>query len=89
MTCIATVITPDSDSRAVMLPLTAIYAPAEGGDYVWVVNDMERVERRKVVLGEPVGEDSVVVLSGVDDGDRIVAAGVYHLVDDQRVKVIE
>ena len=89
MTCIATVITPDSDSHAVTLPLTAIYAPAEGGDYVWVVNDSERVERRRVVLGEPIGVDSVVIESGVVDGDRVVVAGVYHLIDDQRVKVIE
>lgn len=88
MTCIATVITPDSDSRAVVLPLTAIYAPAEGGNYVWVVGDKESVERRAVMLGEPVGEDSVVVISGIEAGDRVVVAGVYHLTDGQRVKVI-
>ena len=89
MTCIATVITPESDSRAVTLPLTAIYAPAEGGDYVWIVNGEQRVERREVVLGELVGSSSVVVLSGVEAGDRVVAAGVYHLSEDERVRVME
>jgi multidrug efflux pump subunit AcrA (membrane-fusion protein) len=89
MTCIATVITPESDSRAVTLPLTAIYAPAEGGDYVWIVNGEQRVERREAVLGELIGSSSVVVLSGVEAGDRVVAAGVYHLSEGERVRVIE
>ena len=51
MTCVATVITPESDRRAVLLPLTAIYAPIEGGEYVWVVGDDDRVYRRRVEIG--------------------------------------
>lgn len=89
MTCIATVITPESDSRAVLLPLTAIYAPVEGGEYAWVVGDDDRVSLRRVELGSPSGADGVVVLSGVTSGDRVVVAGVYHLVEGERVKVLE
>ncbi len=89
MTCIATVITPESDSSAVVVPLTAIYAPAEGGDYVWVVTEDSTVERRAVDIGSLVGQSSVEVLDGLSSGDRVVSAGVYHLSDGERVQVLQ
>lgn len=89
MTCIATVITPESDRRAVSLPLTAIYAPMGEGDYVWVVGDDSRVERNRVTIGGPTGRGDVVVLEGVDAGDRVVVAGVYQLTDGDEVKIVQ
>lgn len=87
MTCIATVKTIESDSEAVSLPITAIYTPVGGEDYVWVIVD-DSVELRRVVLGDLTGEDSVVVLSGVTAGERVVTAGVYHLTNGERVKLL-
>lgn len=88
MTCVVTVAMPESDRHAVLLPLEAIYAPVGGGCYVWVVED-DVVSRRAVVLGSLAGDDAVVVLHGVESGDRVVVAGVYRLYDGQRVRVIE
>lgn len=88
MTCIATVITPESNFFAVVVPLTAIYAPANGGDYVWVVVG-DRVECRRVKLGSLVGGDSVVVLSGLVSGDVVATAGVYQLSEGERVRIIK
>lgn len=89
MTCIATVITPESDSRAVTLPLTAIYAPMGDGDYVWVVGSDDRVERRRVQLGNLTGRDDVVIEDGVAAGERVVTAGVYRLNEGERVRIVE
>ena len=89
MTCIATVITPEKDRYAVRLPLTAIYAPVGDGDYVWVIDKDDRVYSRRVELGSPVGESSVVVLRGLHAGERIVSAGVYHLTDGEVVRAEE
>ena len=88
MTCVATVITPERDHHAVWLPLTAIYAPASGGNYVWRVGDDERVWLQEVRLASPAGSDGVVVLSGVEAGDRVVSAGLYHLYEGERVRVL-
>jgi len=88
MTCIARVVAKESDQRAVSLPLTAIYVPIGENDYVWVVTDDNRVEMRRVVLGELTGDSSVVVLEGVNSGERIVSAGVYHLKNGERVKLL-
>lgn len=88
MTCIATVITPERDMQATVVPLTAIYAPAQGGNFVWVVKD-EVVELRSVEIGEPVASDSVVVLGGLVAGDEVVVAGVYQLHEGEHVRIIE
>lgn len=88
MTCIATVVIVESDSEAVAVPLTSIYAPVGGDDYVWVINADDCVEKRRVVLGELTGEESVVVLSGVKAGERVVCAGVYHLTNGERVRIL-
>lgn len=89
MTCVATVITPEPDSRAVVVPIAAICAPATGGSYVWVVSNEERVERRDVTLGSLVGSDGVELLSGVEAGDRVVTAGVYQLSEGERVRIVK
>lgn len=88
MTCQVTLQAEDSSSHELVLPLTAIYAPAEGGEYVWVVGDDDRVERRAVELGDVVGHDKVVVLAGVRKGERVVSAGVYRLQEGERVRIL-
>ncbi len=87
MTCIA-IVTVEEDSTAVVLPLSAIYAPVGSYDSVWVVDAEGRVERRRVTLGSLTGNADVVVLSGVEAGESVVTAGVYQLTEGERVKVI-
>ena len=88
MTCIATVVFVESDSEAVSVPLTAIYAPVGDDDYVWVISSDNVFEKRRVVLGELTESSSVVVLSGLKSGERIVSAGVYHLTNGERVSLL-
>lgn len=88
MTCQITIRSADERDADVAVPLTAIYAPAEGGEYVWVVSAEDRVERRAVTLGDVFGRDRVVVLSGLKAGEKIVVAGVYRLTEGERVKIL-
>ena len=69
-------------------PLTAVGAPAGGGDYVGIVGDGGRVERRAGTLGEPYGRDRVIVDSGVEPGERVVTAGVYQLREGEPVRIM-
>lgn len=89
MSCIVTMHSADPMADAVSLPISAIYAPAAGGDYVWIVGAEDRVERRSVTLGELYGRDRVIVKSGVEPGDRVVTAGVYQLQAGDRVRVMK
>lgn len=88
MTCVATVKIMEEDNMAVSVPLTAIYAPIGGDDYVWVIGGDNVVEKRRVTLGEPTGESSVVIVHGLDAGERVVSAGVYHLTNGERVRLL-
>lgn len=89
MTCVATILTPESNPRALTLPLSAIYAPGTGGNYVWIIKDDGRVEQREVSLGGLSGDDNVIILSGIEAGDRIVTAGIYKLRNGEKVRIIE
>ena len=88
MSCMVTMQSADPVTDAVSLPVSAVYAPAEGGTYVWVVIGGDRVERRAVTLGELYGRDRVVVDSGVEPGERVVTAGVYQLRQGERVRIL-
>ena len=89
MTCMARVELAAEDGGAVRLPLTAIYAPVGGGDYVWVVDDDGCVQLRGVSINGLLGGDEVSVSGDVEVGDRVVVAGVYKLSRGERVNVIE
>lgn len=89
MSCTVTMQLADPVAGAVSLPVSAVYAPAEGGTYVWVVGEGDRVHRREVVLGELYGRDRVVVDRGVEPGDRVVTAGVYQLRENEEVRILQ
>lgn len=71
-----------------VVPLSAIYAPASGGEYVWRVTSDGRVKLSPVTLGEVYGRDMVSITSGLAVGAEIVTAGVYKLRDGDSVKPI-
>ncbi|MFI3286401.1 MAG: efflux RND transporter periplasmic adaptor subunit [Rikenellaceae bacterium] len=86
--CTITIESKDLFQGAITLPLSAIYAPAEGGTYVWVIGANDIVSRRRVTLGELYSTDRVIVTSGVESGERVVVAGVYQLQEGAQVKLI-
>lgn len=88
MTCQVTIRSADNPRQGLAVPLTAIYAPAQGGEYVWVVANDGRVYRRSVELGEIFGRDMVSVVSGLQSGERVVTAGVYRLQEGERVRIL-
>lgn len=83
----ARVSVPRQDSAVVaLLPMTALYT-RDGAPAVWVVNpDSKRVTLREVAIGE-YREDGVTVLSGIDEGDLVVTAGVHRLLPEQQVRL--
>lgn len=88
MSCVVTMQSEDPVRGAVSLPVSAIYAPAEGGTYVWAVAPGDSVALRRVAVGELYGRDRVVIDSGVVAGDRIVTAGVYRLREGEKVRIL-
>ena len=89
MTCQVTIRASESMANLVAIPLTAVYAPAAGGTYVWRVGPDNRVQLCAVQLGSLFGRDMVTVQSGLSKGDVVVTAGVYRLEEGEEVKIIK
>lgn len=75
----------------IRVPVEAVFSADNtepGRSQVWVVKgdgDALHVERREVRLGQP-GRDGIQVLSGLQPGERIVAAGTVELREGQPVR---
>lgn len=72
-------------TEGVSVPLAAIMADGDQR-YVWAVKGRDRViERRDVQLAEGVG-DTLIVTSGIEAGETIVAAGGAYLTQGEKVR---
>ncbi len=89
MSCTITMFTSSPSHDNIILPLSSIYSPAQGGTYVWVVDSLDKVHLRSVDVESPISKSSVVVHGGVEAGDRVVVAGVYQLSSGQSVKILK
>lgn len=71
----------------ILIPQTAVSQDA-AGQYVMTVNADNVVVQKYVTIGDSVGTDYVVV-SGLEDGDRVVTIGQQKLQNGQQVNVSE
>jgi len=69
------------------VPSGAVFNDDTGTTRVWKLTPSDTVTEVKVELGEMTG-DSVVLLSGVQEGDRIVTAGASFLSEGRQVREI-
>lgn len=76
-----------TNGTAILLPIGALVAEADGSTYVWVVADTNTVSKVTVETGEADGA-SIAILSGLEDGDRVVTAGMASLQPDMEVRPI-
>jgi HlyD family secretion protein len=76
-----------SRSAAATLPLASIVV-RDGYSYVFVVNDKQGVERRRIEVGT-VRNGRVEVVSGLQTSDRVVERGAGFLKDGDRIRVVE
>ena len=59
-----------------------------GEFYVYVLGDSSKVNQQKVQLGTQIG-DSIIVIEGLKQGEKIVVQGVQKLHEGSAVKVSE
>ena len=76
-----------SRSAASTLPLASVIV-RDGYSYVFVVNDKQGVERRRIEVGT-VRNGRIEVVSGLQSADRVVERGAGFLKDGDRIRVVE
>jgi multidrug efflux system membrane fusion protein len=74
------------------VPIDAVPIDGLGQYYVWIVKQHDdgtgTVHRVNVTVGDMMGND-ILVLEGIEQGDRIATAGVHVLQEGQRVRLLE
>lgn len=74
------------DQGAVVAPMAAVFGGSDGASYVWVLGDKEGHPRKvRVELGG-MRDNGVVVVSGLESGDRVAVAGVHTMNADMVVR---
>lgn len=74
--------------QAVVIPKAALQLN-DSGDFVFVIGTDNKVKKQMVKAGPIDGEDYVVILSGINEGDMLVTTGIDNLQDGSKVKVID
>jgi len=86
---LASDIAPFIEEKLMNVPLSAVFGDSENKNtYVWIVKD-NRVSRREVTVYSPTGEANILISKGLKPDETVVIAGVYQLVEGQRVKEVE
>jgi RND family efflux transporter MFP subunit len=75
------------EANSPVLPQTAVMSDSRG-TYVYVVNGENRVERRDVTVGD-ASVRGIVVTSGLEGGERVVATAGGFLREGEQVNVAE
>lgn len=80
-----------TDTGTTSVPISAIYSSlATGKDSVWVYNPANStVNIKGITIGGMYGKDLVIVKDGIQPGEEVVTAGIYQLVDGQKVKLLK
>jgi membrane fusion protein (multidrug efflux system) len=74
--------------NAIVLPQLAVQQ-GSNGHLVYVIKPDGMAEVRPVVVGDYQGEKDIVVLTGLQAGDRVVVDGALRVVPGQPVKIAE
>jgi membrane fusion protein (multidrug efflux system) len=74
--------------NAIVVPQLAVQQ-GSNGHLVYVVNKDGAAEIRPVVVGDYVGDNEIVVVSGLHAGDRVVVDGVLKVVPGKPVTIVE
>ena len=75
-------------SAGIALPTAALVSDSDGNTGVWRIDpDEMRVHRVKVTAGA-IREDTILITSGVTNGDLLATAGARFLREGQKVRIL-
>ncbi|HEU4574307.1 MAG TPA: efflux RND transporter periplasmic adaptor subunit [Chitinophagaceae bacterium] len=75
----------NSADQAVVIPYKAVTEQL-GEFFVYVVNDSNKVSQRKLLLGQPLG-NNIIVKDGLKPGEKIAVQGVQNLREGAMVRI--
>ncbi|MDR1363532.1 MAG: efflux RND transporter periplasmic adaptor subunit, partial [Spirochaetaceae bacterium] len=88
MLCGVYIIENKTDGGLITVPASALNLGADGGYFVYVVDEAESRAKRRVVKTNGFSGDSILVTDGVSEGDLIITEGTQKLDNDTLVSVL-
>lgn len=73
---------------AVLIPFEAVQNNSKG-KYVYVIKGSQTVEMRQIEVGQMQEDNTIVVLKGIKENERVVKEGQINLYDGAKVRVIK
>lgn len=68
-----------------LIPANAVFAESDGKSCVWIINpETMQAAKREVEVGTMQGS-SIVIRSGLNDGDMVAASGIHHMREGMKV----
>ena len=81
--------TKKTTAEAIIVPTIAVIGEPSGKSYLWVVDtESSQVRKQEVTTGELVGNDRIVVLKGLAQGETIAVSGVNFLRDGMKIRPV-
>lgn len=78
------------DESLMVVPLSAVFdEPTTGETSVWVLKSDNTVERRVVEVYSPSRDSKALISKGLKAGEVVVTAGVYQIVNGEKVNPIQ
>jgi RND family efflux transporter MFP subunit len=74
-------------ATGVTVPSKAVLPQSDGSSIVFLLSGEDKVQARKVEVGEVVNGGNVEIKNGLKQGDRIIVAGAGYLKDGDRVRI--
>jgi RND family efflux transporter MFP subunit len=81
-------ITPDQKQEGWQIPYEAILDAQGSEGYVFVTDDGQKAKKVKVTLGK-IAPNSVQVLSGLENHNKLIVSGSAYLTDGSTIKIRE
>ena len=80
----------ESEMVPLTIPAFAVFPDEAGNSHVWVVDEAtQTVRKRPVQVGPVTGIQDIVILAGLEPGERIAVAGIYQLQEGQKIRLME
>ncbi|WP_111669544.1 efflux RND transporter periplasmic adaptor subunit [Algoriphagus litoralis] len=80
------VILPARQKSGWEIPYEALLDAEGSGGYVFVTDDDQQAKKVKVVLGK-IGQNTVQVLSGLENHKKLIASGSAYLTDGSKIQI--
>ena len=72
------------------IPVSAVLTDAEDEKtYVWVIDESTLTVQKRAVTPGPLTDFGIKITGGLQPGEWIATAGVHHLKDGQKVRILE